>query len=131
MNMRLLVTVYSPMHADLLVSRLVDEGIDARLENRATLSVMPIWTVALGGLKVVVPEEQYEEARLLLEKLDAGAEALPDDETDKCPKCGNAKSIERRVGFFGWLSAIFFGLFGAPLPATRMQKRCRWCDRKK
>ena len=129
MNTRLLVTVYSPMDADLLVSRLVDEGIEAKLENRHTLGVMPIWTVAIGGIRVVVPESQYEAARILLEKLNAGEEALPDEETEKCPKCGNPKVLERRVGFWGAFRAFVFGIFGTPLPAVSLEKRCRWCDR--
>jgi len=132
MKMRLLVTVYSPMDAELLVSRLVDEEIEARIENRHTLSVLPIWTVALGGLRVVVPEEQYEPARILLEQLNAGAEALPDEEEEKCKKCGNPKVVERRIGLLGTLRAFFFGIFGVPLPAAGgMEKRCRWCDRSK
>lgn len=129
MNTRLLVTVYSPMDADLLVSRLVDGGIEAKLENRQTLSVFPVWTVALGGIRVVVPEAQYDSARILLEKLNAGEEALPDEDAEKCPKCGNAKVLERRIGFWGALRAFFFGVFGAPLPVAPVEKRCRWCDR--
>lgn len=129
MNTRLLVTVYSPLDADLLVSRLVDEGIDAKLENRQTLGVIPIWTVALGGIRVVVPEHQYDAARVLLEKLNAGEDALPDDESEKCPKCGNPKVLERRVSLWGAIRAFFFGIFGTPLPAVKLEKRCRWCDR--
>jgi hypothetical protein len=130
MDMRLLVTVYSPVEADLLVSRLVDEGIDARLVNRQTLSIIPIWTVALGGIRVLVPGDQYDVALQLLEKLNAGETALPDEEPEKCPKCGNRKVMERRLGLLGALRAFFFGLGGTPLPAVQLEKRCRWCEKK-
>ena len=129
MKTRLLVTVYSPVEADLLVSRLVDEGIDAHLENRQLLGMIPIWTVALGGIRVIVPEDQYESATLLLDKLNSGETALPDEEPEKCPKCGNPKVIERRLSLLGALRAFFFGIGGTPLPSVQLDKRCRWCDK--
>jgi hypothetical protein len=86
--------------------------------------------VALGGIGVLVPADQYDVALQLLEKLNAGEKALPDEEPEKCPRCGNRKVLERRLGLLGALRALFFGLGGTPLPAIQLEKRCRWCEKK-
>lgn len=68
----------TPLEAELARGRLEVEGIAARVADANTVSVAQHLSMALGGVKVVVPKSELEEARAIL----AAPGALDDDDED-------------------------------------------------
>lgn len=61
------LTVYSPVEAQIGAARLSDEGIPVRLRQEAASSAIPVTVGILGQIEVMVPEAQEERAITVLE----------------------------------------------------------------
>jgi hypothetical protein len=78
-------------------------------------------TTALGGMRLMVSDQQAAEARALL--------ALPTAEEDAavpidiCPACGGA-DVAR---LYSWWSLVPSSLTSMPFLFARMRRRCRTC----
>jgi Putative prokaryotic signal transducing protein len=59
-------TCNNPMHAQLLKSVLEDSGIPVLVPNEHSAQTMPHLILAMGGIRVQVPEEHEENARALI-----------------------------------------------------------------
>lgn len=66
MRMITVATCNHPMHAQLLKSVLEDSGIPVLLPNEHSAQTMPHLILAMGGIRVQVPEEHEETARKLI-----------------------------------------------------------------
>jgi len=64
--MEVIRTYYSPEEADAVVSYLKAYGVEAKIQDRNMLSVLPLDSVALGGYRLSVPTHQINESLLLL-----------------------------------------------------------------
>jgi hypothetical protein len=58
-----LVSLYTPEEAEVMASALRAEGIDAFVGNRHHANVDWGWTIALGGLQVMVPTDRFDDAK--------------------------------------------------------------------
>ncbi len=75
------VAAYSdPMEAQLALGLLQAEGIPARLDDIGTAIANWEWRLAIGGIRLRVPDAQAIHARRVLAALEAGEYALLDDE---------------------------------------------------
>jgi hypothetical protein len=96
--------------------------IDASLADADTIGVNWLWSNALGGVKVQVPESEVEEARRVLA-------AEPGDEPDApeatvCPCCGSADThyfLDKRASFLTWL------VLGIPVVPAFSRRACAGC----
>ena len=121
-----LVTVgrYStPFEAHMAKARLESAGIPAFVADEYTIGINWLFSNALGGVKVRVPEPLASEAQELLA---SKAEPSPTDETaaHACPQCGSKNTgdfLDKRGAFLTLL------LLGLPLLLPREKKRCRDC----
>jgi hypothetical protein len=66
-------TCNHPMHAQLLKSVLEDSGIPVLIPNENSAQTMPHLILAMGGIRVQVPEEHVDNARQLIHDVDAAA----------------------------------------------------------
>lgn len=93
-----------PQEASVAQAKLQSMGIEAFLQDELTVQVISVYSNAMGGVKLQVPEEQYEDARKIL--IDGGflkdeilVTLRSKDYPDKtiCPFCGseNIDSMER------------------------------------
>src|SRR5690606_31340776 len=74
------VAAYSdPIEAQLALGLLQAEGIPARLDDTGTAIANWEWRLAIGGMRLRVPDAQAIHARRVLAALDAGEYALADD----------------------------------------------------
>lgn len=74
------VAAYSdPMEAQLALGLLQAEGIPARLDDIGTAIANWEWRLAIGGIRLRVPEAQAIHARRVLAALEAGEYALDDE----------------------------------------------------
>ncbi len=70
-----------PLEIEMLRARLSAEGINAIAADTGINQVNALYSIALGGVRLLVPREQAAEARLIVELVRSGRFALRDDET--------------------------------------------------
>jgi hypothetical protein len=78
-DMVILARDLDPTEAHILVSRLAAAGIHADPGDVNTVQTNWLWTIAVGGAKVRVPQSQLAQARQMLDAYRRGAFALGDD----------------------------------------------------
>ena len=109
--------------------KIESEGITVFVRDNHTVDTDPLVSNAIGGVKLFVYEEDYEEAKKILEEispfsLDNEGKLL------KCPNCGAEKvqlltTIKDLKSFF----AFFLTLFAVVLPFyTRYKYKCEVCN---
>lgn len=109
-------------------SLLEAEGIPAHLADEHMTQIGWIYTLALGGVRLEVPEDRLDEARALL----AGSDALiagkmENASGDVCPRCGSEDvSYKRRDRRARGASMLLFWL-GIPLLMWSSRYRCGQC----
>lgn len=100
--------------AHILLGKLESEGITCFLKDENTATVMPIWTQALGGIRLMVAEDQMEKARKLVEEFQKERK-----EKLTCPHCGSHNieyvTTPRKPG--NWLG-VLLGFFFISYPVT-------------
>lgn len=114
MNTVAFTTIFSSdsyIEASLFANRLKDEGVNAFLKDEFTVTIDPILSNAVGGIKIVVPENEAVIADSLIKswKAEAASSAI-------CPTCGKGellfvssgkKPINILTGLFGTLFANY------------------------
>lgn len=119
-----------PYLAHLAKAKLESEGIRAFLQNEYTIGIQWLYSNALGGVKLEVPQAEAEEAIKILETdfSDITIETLSEkSHVDKCPKCGSEDIIfldtQRKAGALSLL-------FGIPLIFFGKKYKCSSCGNK-
>lgn len=67
-NWRVAISLTFPSQAHMVQGYLESEGIDTMLKDELTTQVNNFYSNALGGVKVLVKEEDLENAQLILQK---------------------------------------------------------------
>lgn len=101
-------TFYNPIEANIVKARLIDSGVQCFLSDENTITINPLYTQALGGVKLHLFEKDVELARSILQDelaeipLSEEAEAA---DIEVCPKCGSSnvgyvQATKKRFGIF-------------------------------
>jgi DNA-directed RNA polymerase subunit RPC12/RpoP len=106
------VTLYSfdnYINANLRMMQLQEEGINCWLKDEFTVTIDPILTNAIGGIKIMVYESQKERAADLLRTM-----INKEKENRACPQCGsfNVEYIVSNRKPSNWFFALFTFLLG-------------------
>jgi len=121
-----LVTIgrYStPYEANMAKSQLESAGILAFVADEHTIGMNWLYSNALGGVKVQVPESLASEAQELL-ALEIESPTTHDLAEAVCPQCGSNKTedfLDKRGSFLTW---VFLGF---PLLLPSKNKKCGDC----
>ena len=113
---------YIPAH--LTLQRLEAEGIKAYLKDEHTVTIDPILTNAIGGIKLMVYYGQAERAVGLIEEYEKTyRESLP------CPRCHslNVQQITKPRSTSNLFSALLTWLLGSYAIAPKKVHRCFDC----
>jgi len=95
--------------ANITLTKLQSGGIECYLKDENTVTMDPILSGAIGGIKLVVKEEDAEEAKKLLQQFDEDYLR-----SVKCPKCGNSEIREvSKPGATNFFTAILTWLFSS------------------
>lgn len=122
------VAAYSdPIEAQLALGLLQAEGIPARLDDTGTAIANWEWRLAIGGMRLRVPDAQAIHARRVLAALEAGEYALVDEDVDGdgvergAPAADAAGALEApdRETTSSRLAWAALMLLGLPLPWRR------------
>lgn len=110
--------------ANLVLQRLEEEGIRAYLQDEYTVTIDPILTNAVGGIKLMVHQDQAARALELLMQWEKEYQ-----QAVTCPKCGssNVHLVTQTSNPANWFSAIATWLFGNYAVAVKKVYRCFEC----
>lgn len=125
------VAAFSYLHeAEFARTSLESEGIVTVIENENLIRLDWLYMNALGGLRLLVREEDAARAREILAQPEPAADPAgpaedPPPATESCPRCGSAatEAVEtrRKIGHVLWL------LTGFPFVRPGRSRRCGAC----
>ena len=115
------------MYANILLSRLQEEGFDCYLKDENTVTIDPLLSPALGGIKVMVLEQDLARANQVIDALEAEHLA-----TVPCPVCAKPaiqalKKTYRPGSFF---TALLYQLINGSTSSEQKTYRCSNCGHK-
>jgi len=127
-----LITIRSfstPYEASLALAELESFDIDANLADVETIRLNWLWSNALGGVKVQVPESEVEDALGILaaEPSDESSDGQDELEAIACPSCGSRNThyfLDKRGTFWTWL------VLGFPVIPVISRQVCADCGGK-
>ena len=92
------------MDAHLLMARLESEDIECWLQDENTVTINPILTNAVGGIKLLVKKEDLPRARQIFWEVENNRK-----QAIECPKCKghNIELVSTPRKAANWFSAIF------------------------
>jgi predicted nucleic acid-binding Zn ribbon protein len=109
--------------ANIYLTRLQDCSIECYLKDEYTVTIDPILSNAIGGIKLVVKKEDAEEALQLVKKFDE--DYL---KSVKCPKCGASDfTYIAKPGVENFATAILTWLFSSYAIAPNYVYKCGNC----
>lgn len=91
------------IEAHIAKGALEEQGINCWLKDENTVTINPIWTNAVGGIKIMIAKVDSERAWKILKDLkDEQRQAVI------CPKCGshNIELVSTPRKAINWLSAV-------------------------
>ena len=115
----IIVAVYhNPIEAYVARAKLESEDIDVVLLDEGMVSLDPLLSNALGGVKVAVPRSQASRARdLLVRPNEIEAEPV------LCPECDSAE-IDTKRARLAWWAILFMGF---PIGRSSSTNTCEAC----
>lgn len=124
MNFRQLRAYDDYISANLRLQQLESEGIRCYLKDEHTVTIDPILSNAVGGIKLMVYEEQWERAQEIILQIE--------DEYRKsarCPKCGatGLELVTNTRKASNWLSALLTWMLGNYAVGVSQVYRCFQC----
>ena len=109
--------------ANITLTRLHAAGVECYLKDEHTVTIDPILTNAIGGIKLVVKKQHVEAVSALLDQYDA--EYL---QAATCPRCGsNSFAYVSKPGVANYLTAILSWLFSSYSVAPNYVYQCGNC----
>ncbi len=110
--------------ANMIKSRLEDVGIPCWLKDEYTVTIDPILSNAIGGIKLMVRETDAKDALEILQLFDKKRK-----ESFVCPNCGsnNIELVSSSRKAVNWVSAIVTWLFGNYAIAIEKAYHCFDC----
>lgn len=110
--------------ANLRLMQMQNEGINCWLKDENTVTIDPIISNAIGGIKLMVEESQKEEALSLLRTL-----MNKEKEGHACPSCNslNVEYIVTNRKPSNWLIALFTFAFGDYAMGAKKVYHCFNC----
>jgi DNA-directed RNA polymerase subunit RPC12/RpoP len=115
---------YNYIDANIVLGRLQEDGIDCWLKDDNIVTIDPILTNAVGGIKLMVPAGDAMKALQILRDINKEIKAKL-----SCPKCSSHNveyvSTPRKVS--NWISVLTFGLFASYAPAVQKVYHCFDC----
>lgn len=117
--------------AKLFTSKLESEGIRCYFENESVMNLDPLLNFAVGGIKVMVEEEDYDVALEYVKAYSTRPIVLENGETLTCPNChsdqiqGGYSKIDDAKSFIG----VIIGLMLLVIPFLQRDKyNCTQCN---
>ena len=113
------------IEANIMLGRMKDEGIECWLKNENTSTIMPVWNNAIGGIQLMVENNDLERATAILKEIKAAKRA-----SMVCPACKsqNVEFINTMRKPVNWLSATVTFIFGDVALMPEQRFHCFSCE---
>jgi len=109
--------------ANITLTKLHAAGVECYLRDEFTVTIDPILSNAIGGIKLVVKEQDEPMVNELLAEYEATY-----IKAATCPKCGENEFIHiTRSGAANYLTALFTWLFSSYAVAPDYVYQCQQC----
>lgn len=110
--------------ANIILGKLQAEGVNCFLRDEYTVTIDPILSNAIGGIKLVVPENEVPQAKALLNLFEQNKKMVLE-----CPNCHahNVEYISNPAKSGNWLSAIIGFLFSSYALSIKKVYHCFSC----
>ena len=97
------------MDAHLLMAKLESEDIECWLQDENTVTINPIWTNAVGGIKLLVTKKDFGRAYEIFREVENNRK-----QAVECPKCKghNIELVSTPRKAANWFSAILTFFLG-------------------
>jgi hypothetical protein len=120
------------VEAHMLRSKLESEGIQSVVFDENTVGAMPIYSITVGGVKVMVLEEELERAEQICQAIDEVPYTDEDDKPIVCSRCGSddlyqGKSMNSAKGFLAGIVSVLLIIY--PLFYKGVY-RCKSCGKR-
>jgi hypothetical protein len=131
MHLITLKTFDNSIDANMLRCQLELEGIQSYLKDENTITINPIYNVALGGIKLQVFEQDYPQAKAYLNNLEHTPYTNQNNEIITCSSCQSTNiqagfaSYKDITGIISLFAAFAFMIF--PFYNKKVYK-CKECD---
>ena len=79
----------NPIDAHLLKTKLESEGVNCFLFDEHTVSIDPLYSNAIGGIKLKISAADIEKTREILNEIEKTPYTNDNHVTVKCPNCGS------------------------------------------
>jgi len=110
--------------ANIILGRLHAEGVECYLKDEVTVTIDPILTNAIGGIKLVVRKENATAVKQILDSYDAQYLLAA-----TCPQCGeHAFTYIAKPGVTNFLTAILTSIFASYAVAPNYVYQCGNCN---
>ncbi|MBN1516164.1 DUF2007 domain-containing protein [Candidatus Sumerlaeota bacterium] len=138
-------TFYFPLDAHLVRIELEHEGIPCFLMDEEAISANPVYSTALGGIKLQVPASSVPRALEILREIQGQRPKKPDHENEqdnpaanrirpseafRCPECGSENIQNWQFSLF-WIVAFVLTLISVAVPGLappiRKNRKCQDC----
>lgn len=119
------------IEAYLLKSMLHNEGIPAYIVDENIVTLVPLYSNLVGGVKLCVSEFDVERATLALTEVEKTGFYDESGDRISCPKCNSTsfydgfKTVKSVSGIIAYIVSLFFGVY--PL-YYKSVKRCKNCE---
>jgi hypothetical protein len=110
--------------ANLWLGRFLDAGIDCYLKDEYTVTIDPMLTNAVGGIKLCVSDAQLADAKNLMQEMEETVR-----QNQKCPRCKgtNVQYISQPNNPTNWLGAIATWFLGSYAISSKQVYHCFDC----
>ena len=123
MDMVIIQTFDNSFNANIQLTRLRAAGIECYLKDEYTVTIDPLLSNAIGGIKLVVRKSEEYKVRRLLREMNASS-----DNRLLCPQCGSHKFIlVPKRSTENLLTAITTWLFSAYAISVENVYQCTDC----
>jgi DNA-directed RNA polymerase subunit RPC12/RpoP len=123
MEMVILRTFDNHFNANIALTKLRASGIECYLKDEYTVTIDPLLSNAIGGIKLMVRKEDYEEAKQAFYSFDEYARSIV-----RCPRCGGNDFITvPKKTTENYITAILSWLFSAYAVSAENVYQCTKC----
>ena len=119
-NVKVVATYSKPEEAHLAGTLLEANGISFAIQDENVVTMDWLYSMAVGGVKLEVAEEDFAEARELLNL------PVEKDVILQCPHCGSGNTRMRELSL---LAASFVAFLGFIVPARPVKVDCLDCGK--
>ena len=112
-------------------SMLHNEGIPAYIVDENIVTLVPLYSNLVGGVKLCVSELDLERATLVLSEVEKTGFYDETGDRISCPKCSSTsfydgfKTVKSLRGIIAYMVSLFFGVYKLYYKSV---KRCKDCE---